>query len=68
MDEWSLVYREAKALVLLGDLDGAIDALNELMTLPRPVVSIHTLRLDPTWDPLRDHPRFKALVADPDAT
>jgi hypothetical protein len=26
-------------------------------------LSVHTLRLDPRWDPIRDHPRFKALLA-----
>jgi hypothetical protein len=25
---------------------------------------VWTLRLDPTWDPLRDHPRFKKLVGE----
>jgi len=23
---------------------------------------VHTLRLDPRWDPNREHPRFKALL------
>jgi len=24
---------------------------------------VHKLRLDPRWDPIREHPRFKALLA-----
>lgn len=26
-------------------------------------LSVHTLRLDPPWDPIREQPRFKALLA-----
>ena len=26
-------------------------------------LSVHILRLDPLWDPIRDHPRFQALLA-----
>ena len=26
-------------------------------------LTIHKLRLDPRWDPIREHPRFKALLA-----
>ena len=25
-------------------------------------LSVHTLRLDPRWDPTRNHPRFQALL------
>jgi serine/threonine-protein kinase len=45
-----------------GDADAAIDELERLMAAPAQV-SIHTLRLDPHWDLIRDHPRFKALLA-----
>jgi hypothetical protein len=31
------------------------------MSIPNPF-SIHFLRLDPAWDPLRNHPRFKKLI------
>ena len=26
-------------------------------------VTVHTLRLYPLWDPIREHPKFKALLA-----
>jgi hypothetical protein len=25
-------------------------------------LTVHEIRLDPTWDVLREHPRFKALT------
>jgi hypothetical protein len=24
---------------------------------------VHTLHFDPLWDPIRDHPRFRTLIA-----
>ncbi len=39
----------------------AIDQLEFLLSRPG-VLSVSLLRLDPTWDPLRDHPRFQRLL------
>ena len=30
---------------------------------PSRFLSVHTLRLDPRWDPIREHPRFQTLLA-----
>lgn len=57
-----------------GELDAAMDLLEDLLatgvgrvTIPIATgggrVTIPMLRLDPTWIPLRDHPRFQKLVA-----
>jgi len=49
--------------VLLGEHDAAINILTELMTMEyNAALTVVDLRLDPTWDPLRDHPRFQALL------
>ncbi len=47
--------------VMVGESDAAIDQLELLLSLPGEI-STPLLRLDPTWDPLRDHPRFQALL------
>jgi len=62
---------EAKARVLacLGEKDGAIAALQHLLTTPygtnSPPITPALLRLDPAWDPLRGDPRFQKLCEEP---
>jgi serine/threonine-protein kinase len=51
----------AQIHTMVGDYDAAIDLLDYLLSIPSRV-SVPELRLDPIWDPLRDHPRFQALL------
>ncbi len=53
----------AKIYTMVGEYDLAIDLLEQLLNIPNIPVSITMLRLHPDWDPLRDHPRFKALIS-----
>jgi serine/threonine-protein kinase len=46
---------------LLGERDSAIDQLEYLLSIPS-WLSGPLLCIDPRWDPLRDHPRFQALM------
>lgn len=46
---------------LLGDADQAIDMLDGLLSRPSPV-TVATLKINPIWDPLRNNPRFQALL------
>jgi TolB-like protein/Flp pilus assembly protein TadD len=57
-----------------GDKDSAIAEYTQLFRIPYgisgsagnfPRASIHTMRLDPTYAPLRDDPRWEALLSDP---
>ncbi len=51
----------ARIYVMVGEFDAAIDQLEFLLSIPSGL-SIPLLRLDPAWDSLRDHPRFKRLL------
>ncbi len=48
--------------ILLGDYDRAFDLLEQLLSIPSGM-NLNWIRLDPDCKPLREHPRFKALVA-----
>jgi tetratricopeptide (TPR) repeat protein len=48
---------------IVGEYDAAIDQLELLLSIPSPL-SVQLLRVDPLWDPLRDHPRFQKLLED----
>ena len=63
-DAWSGVWRVeelTRILTMTGQYDGAIDRIEFLLSRPGHV-SVASLRIDPAWDPLRDHPRFQALL------
>jgi len=51
----------ARIYVMVGEFDAAIDRLEFLLSIPSEV-TIPFLQLDPAWDPLRNHPRFKKLM------
>jgi serine/threonine-protein kinase len=63
-DEYFEPYLEqqlARIYLLSGQQDKAIDLLELLIRAPH-TLSPGWLRIDPTWDPLRSHPRFKRLT------
>jgi tetratricopeptide (TPR) repeat protein len=65
-------YREDRARILaqVGESAAALEEVERLLAGPS-WTSATMLRLDPHWDSLRDHPRFKALLvkyADPERT
>jgi len=51
----------ARVYVMIGDYDAAVEQLEALLSVPS-YYSVPLLRIDPTWDPLRDHPGFQALM------
>jgi serine/threonine-protein kinase len=51
----------AQIHTMVGDYDEAIDLLDYLLSIPS-WESVPSLRLRPRYDPLRDHPRFQALL------
>ncbi|MFH1765979.1 MAG: hypothetical protein ABIF09_17465 [Gemmatimonadota bacterium] len=51
----------ARALAHFGEHDEAIDLLEKMLPAPS-WLTVNLLKIDPVWDPLRDHPRFQALL------
>jgi tetratricopeptide (TPR) repeat protein len=54
----------ALIFVRTGAYEEAIDQLELLLSVPSET-SRALYRIDPAWDPLRDHPRFRELVGEP---
>ena len=45
----------------VGEHDEALRLIDHLLQVPS-FMSVHVLKLDPAWDPLREDPRFQALI------
>ena len=63
-DAWNgpiMVDNLAHIYLFLGRHDAAIDQLELLLSIPT-VFTTGRLRIEPRYDPLRDHPRFQALL------
>ena len=55
------LWMTIRVFAMLGETDHAIDLLENLFSKPCET-SLGALATDPIWDPLRDNPRFKALL------
>ncbi|HET7321873.1 MAG TPA: hypothetical protein VFI96_05200, partial [Longimicrobiaceae bacterium] len=60
--EWSdYLVSAAESYASLGESDAALELLAQLIDLPG-LLSVHHLRMEPRWDPLRRDPRFERLL------
>jgi len=55
------VQRLARIYTILAEYDPAIEKLEYLLSIPSSL-SVTWLKIDPTWDALRNHPRFQKLL------
>jgi serine/threonine protein kinase len=65
-EAWRGSYRVwdlAQIYAMTGEYDAAIDQLEILLSTPSDF-SVQLLRIDPSWDPLREIPRFKKLLGE----
>ena len=66
-DTWlgvDMVRSLATTYAMLGEADSAVKQLRLLLEVPS-WISVPALRADPTWDPIRRDPGFRALIAKP---
>jgi len=56
-----LVKEMAWIYTMVGDYEGAVEQLDRLLTVPS-YFSVSVLRLEPWWDPLRDHEGYRTLI------
>ena len=55
--------RLAYVYALFGDTEAAVEILDRLLATPyRNAITVERLRLDPALDPIRDDPRFQAML------
>ena len=57
--------RLAKIYARVGEFEAAMDQIEHLLSTPS-TLTVGGLRVHPKWDPLRDHPRFQALLEEYD--
>jgi adenylate cyclase len=57
----NLLLMLAQIHIVLGDFDEALDHLETLLSIPSQVTPWR-LKLDPMYDPIRDHPRFEKFI------
>ncbi|MBN2355316.1 hypothetical protein JXO59_04345 [candidate division KSB1 bacterium] len=55
------LYDLAEIYTIVGDHEAAIDKLEVLLKIPAGV-HIGSLKVNPVWNPLRNHPRFQILL------
>jgi serine/threonine-protein kinase len=61
IDGAAVAENRAQILAQVGDAGAALGDLERVLSQPS-VVSMHKLQLDPRWDPIRNDPRFQALL------
>lgn len=57
-----LALLRAEILAQIGESNAAMNEIESLLVKPSEL-SVNLLRLEPIWDPIREHPRFKEILA-----
>ena len=64
LDMYFGYYREldlAKIYTMTGEFDLALEKIDQLLSLPG-MFSVALLEIDPLYDPLRNHPKYQAII------
>ena len=57
----SVRRRWAQAFAELGDVEAAVEQIEYLLSVPT-LMNVNTLESRVTWEPIRDHPAFQAML------
>ena len=57
----NLAASRAQILAQIGDAEGTCDEIGRLLARPSGW-TVHDFQFNPLWDPVREHPRFRALL------
>ena len=57
----ALIENLALIYTIVGEHDAALEQIDHLLSIPSGL-SVGLLELDPSWDPLRKHPRYQEIV------
>ena len=58
----NVIFSTMQIYLLMGEYERALDLLEQLLDRPNDETSFPVVKIDPRWDPVRDHPRYKALL------
>jgi hypothetical protein len=65
-DAWAGPILQRNMMILLtraGEIDAALDKMDRLLSFPNPGASPALFRIEPRLDSLRDHPRYRSIMA-----
>jgi adenylate cyclase len=65
-DNMNMRYNFGCALTVMGEIDAAIDILGPVLATAH-IDRLNHAKVDPDLDPLREDPRFKAMIAEAEA-
>ncbi len=57
----SRIHDLARICTMVGERDAALEQIDRLLSVPS-FWSARSIKLDPAWDPLRDHPRYQEII------
>ncbi len=65
MEAWRGSFRLldlAQVYTMVGESDAALDILDDLLGRPTDAISVPLMKIDPTWEKLRQNPRYQKLI------